>query len=234
MPPKGVSAGAIVRELLKRGKPKSVVMDYPRWDEQGRPVCRVRIRLLTAGETGDALANAHQHAARLLGNSANTDALAKPEDLQQNERIVEVLAVACRAVWYECASRHGKVTLPGTCGACGGDLEETTSNADGTDAPFFEHGAVEARHFGSEEELGTLARAYAALKQQSHPKLGELSDIEMRAWVDVVAKGLLDNPFAFCSREQLETLFEYAAKCLVEAEARLTGQKPTSSSSSES
>jgi hypothetical protein len=160
------------------------------------------LRLLTVREEDLALANARRYVAQQLQAKAD-DLPWRPDELEHNSRVTELLAVACR-------------------------------DPDDPSKPFFGLGVVEARQHCTAEELGVLAAHYAKLKTQTHPNLRDLSEEEMDAWLKTIAEGWVQNPFAyFSSREQLETLLEYAAKCLAEKDALLIGQSPTPSSSSD-
>lgn len=199
-PPRDVPPSELVRRLIDRGRPQSALVDYPRFDEAGKVICQVRLRALTEGELENALANARRETARLL-RSAGDEALPwRPEELEHNARATEILAIACRNPDTE----HG-------------------------DKPFFEHGVIEVRQYCTQQELGVLLNAYAAMVDKTHPNLNDLTESEMRAWVDVIAKGVVENPFDYFSRARLEILCGFFARCLAEADQRTTGQAATSS-----
>lgn len=201
-PPRDVPPSELVRRLIDQGRPKSALVDYPRFDESGKVVCQVRLRALTEGELESALANARRETARLLASIGQDDLQWRPEELEHNTRCAEILAVACR---------HPE---PGP---------------GGEDRPFFEHGVLEVRQYCTPQELGVLMNAYASLVDKTHPNLSDLSEAEMRSWIDVIAKGVLANPFDYFSRARLEILCEYCARCLAEQDQPATGPNPTSS-----
>ena len=71
--------------------------DYPRYDDTGLSVAKVHVRLLTVTEQDKALANARLYVERLLASSKKDQALDwRPDELEHNARITEVLATACR------------------------------------------------------------------------------------------------------------------------------------------
>lgn len=196
-PPKDVPPSALVSLLISRGRPPFLVVDFPRFDAAGEPICKVMVRLLTVREEDLCLANARKYVAESLQTKAD-DLPWRPEELEHNARITEILAIACR-------------------------------DAEDPEKAFFGYGVTEARRYFTAEELGVLALTYAKLKSQTHPRLKEMSIEEMNAWLATLAEGWQQNPFAYLSREQLETLCEYAATCLAERETPLTGPTPTSS-----
>jgi hypothetical protein len=233
MPPSDVPASLVVRELISRGKPPSVVIDFPMFDDAGKPIAKVRIRLLTDSEQTMALANARAEVARLV-KDASRDLPWRPEEMEHNTRATEILAVACRLVRYRCEA-HPVVAgyYPHACPTCGEAMTEYVDDKN-LDPPFFDHGVLEARRYFRNVELGTLWNAYASLQDKSHPNLYDMSEAEMRAWIDVIARGTRDLPFSYFSRGQLEILTTYCAESLVALERQQSGQDPTSSSPSES
>lgn len=92
-PPKNIPPSAIVAELISRGRPPFKVIDFPRFDSAGQAVCQVYIRLLSVREEDLALANARRYVAALVGKD---DLPGRPEELEYNARITEILALACR------------------------------------------------------------------------------------------------------------------------------------------
>jgi len=95
--PRHVAPGVLVQRLISRGKLRHAVADYPRYDDAGLPVAKVYVRLLTVAEQDLALANARLYVERLLASSKKDQALDwRPEELEHNARITEILAVACR------------------------------------------------------------------------------------------------------------------------------------------
>lgn len=201
-PPKDLTPSQIVADLLARGRPPFMLVNFPRFDESGEPICKVHLRLLTLHEEDVALGRARKYVRSLLQEKVD-DLPWRPEELEHNARVVEILAVACREP---------------------GDPEK----------PLFRHGAPEARRYFTSDEIGVLANHYATLKLRTHPRLSEMTDTEMDEWIRVIAQGWAQNPFAYFSREQLETLCGYAARCLAAREAQPTGQSQTPSSSSDS
>lgn len=201
-PPKNVPPSALFAELLSRGRPPFLVVDFPRFDEAGEPIAKVHVRLLTVREEDLALANARKYVSEQL-RTRSEDLPWRPEELEHNARVTELLAVACR------------------------DAEDPSK-------PFFPMGVIDLRQHFTAEEIGVLAAHYAELKSRTHPRLREMTEEEMDEWLRVIAEGAMANPFAFFSVERLQTLCEYAARCLAEKVALSTGPNPTPSSSSES
>lgn len=232
LPNPETSAGAVVMELISKGKPPSVVLDFPRHDANGNPVCKVRLRRLTNLEMIDALANARQELGRLVKKG---DELPwRPDEMEHNLRAFEILAVACRRVSYRCETHQGvKGFFPHKCPQCL-DVMPEYIDSEKLDPPFFEYGSMEAKRYFDDDEMGVLLNSYATLKSQTHPELSELSVEEMRFWIKVIAEGLKEHPFSYFSREQLETLTQYCAGCVVELEARLSGLLATFSSPADS
>ena len=95
--PKEGAAGELVQRLISRGVLPHSVVDYPRYDDTGLSVAKVHVRLLTVTEQDKALANARLYVERLLASSKKDQALDwRPDELEHNARITEVLATACR------------------------------------------------------------------------------------------------------------------------------------------
>lgn len=199
-PPRDVPPSELVRRLIDQGRPKSALVDYPRFTSEGKVVCQVRLRALTEGELESALANARRETARLLSSVGENALPWRPEELEHNTRCAEILAVACR---------------------------HPDPGPNGEDRPFFEHGIFEVRQYCTPEELGVLMNHYATLVDKTHPNLSDLSESEMRAWIDVIAKGVVENPFAYFSRARLEILCEFCARCMAEQAQPTTGHQAT-------
>jgi len=98
--------------------------------------------------------------------------------------------------------------------------------------PFFPYGVMDIREYCTSEEIATLARAYAALREESGPHLREMSEEELEAYVRVVAEATLQRPFSYLSRGKLETFAEYCVTSLVAARLLLASPTPTPSSPS--
>lgn len=95
--PRKVPPGELVQRLISRGVLPHSVVDYPRYDDTGLSVAKVHVRLLTVTEQDKALANARLYVERLLASSKKDQALDwRPDELEHNARITEVLATACR------------------------------------------------------------------------------------------------------------------------------------------
>lgn len=95
MPPKDITPGALVSRLLAEGRPAFAVVPFPRFKEDGSPVCNVHVRILTVGEEDVCLANARKYVADKL-RTKEADLPWRPEELEYNAQILEVLAIACR------------------------------------------------------------------------------------------------------------------------------------------
>lgn len=95
--PRKVLPGTLVQRLISRGQLPHAVVEYPRLDDVGQPVAKVYLRLLTIAEQDKALANARLYVERLLASGKKENALDwRPEELEHNARITELLSVACR------------------------------------------------------------------------------------------------------------------------------------------
>lgn len=230
-PPTDVPASAVVMELISRGRPPSVVMDFPRHDERGRPFVKIRLRLLSDSEVLTALANARTTTARMIGKS---DLPWRPEEMEHNTRAVEILAIACRKMVFACDAHPARRGFyPHACPECAGQMAEVIDAAN-IDPPLFEHGAWEASKYFSPTELGVLMNAYASLQARAHPQLSELTEDEVKAWIAIVDQGLNELPFSYFSRDQLETFAGSCARSVAELERQLAGLRATSSSPSDS
>ena len=96
--------------------------------------------------------------------------------------------------------------------------------------PFFEHGVVDTRQFGT-EELGQLINAYNELKQEFYPELNKLDEKTFEMWIDLIAEGAAKLPFHALSRETLEALARSALLSLVDARATIRTMSTDSSTS---
>lgn len=94
-PPGDITPRALVSLLLSRGRPPCAVVDFPRFDEAGKPIGKVAVRLLTVTEEDLALANARKYVSEKLRTN-EADLPWRPEELEHNARIMEILAIACR------------------------------------------------------------------------------------------------------------------------------------------
>lgn len=179
--PRTTPPGLLVQRLISRGVLPHVVLDYPRFDDLRQPVARVHIRLLTVAEQDRALADARLYIERLLAHSKKDGAVDwRPDELEHNARVTEILAMACR-------------------------------EPDDPSKPFFPHGVIEIREHCTPTEIGILINAYAKLASHN-PRLGDMTDEDIEAFLRVVKEGTLQDPFSFCSRDQLETLITFCVK----------------------
>lgn len=96
--PKTTSPGLLVQRLISRGVVPHAVIDYPRLDSAGLAISKIHVRLLTVGEQDLALANARLYVERLLASGKKDSGGLdwRPEELEHNARVAEILAVACR------------------------------------------------------------------------------------------------------------------------------------------
>lgn len=134
--PRTTPPGLLVQRLILEGRLPFAEVFYPRLNAQDQPICKVYVRLLTAGEQDRALANARLHVERLLAGGKKEQALDwRPEELEHNARVTEFLAIACR------------------------DPADPAK-------PFFEHGVIDVREYCTSEELGVLANVYAGLNSK--------------------------------------------------------------------
>lgn len=94
-PPKERKIGRLLGQILARGKIPNATVDFPRYDDLGKPVAQVYLRPLTQYEQDLCRANAALYVQRVLGDQ-KLEARWRPEELEDNATIAEVLAVACR------------------------------------------------------------------------------------------------------------------------------------------
>ena len=87
---------AFVAALIARANRPHAIIPFPLVDHDGKPVAEVYIRGLSQSEEDLAFANAQVYAEDLLRKPEQTRW--KPEDLEQNARASEILAVCCRKV----------------------------------------------------------------------------------------------------------------------------------------
>lgn len=87
---------AFVQSLIARANRPHEIVPFPLVDHDGKPVAMVHVRGLSQGEEDLAFANAQLYAEELLKSPEQTRW--RPEDLEQNARASEVLAVCCRKV----------------------------------------------------------------------------------------------------------------------------------------
>ena len=94
-PPKDRRLGELMSRVITRGRLPHATVDFPRYDEQGQAVSKVYLRPLTQLEQDQARANAAAYVQDVL-SSKRVDAKWRPEELEDNAVMAEVLALACR------------------------------------------------------------------------------------------------------------------------------------------
>lgn len=94
-PPKERKLGELMQRVVTRGRLPHATVDFPRYDEQGQAVTRVYLRPLTQLEQDQARANAAAYVQDVLSGK-RVDAKWRPEELEDNAVMAEVLALACR------------------------------------------------------------------------------------------------------------------------------------------
>jgi hypothetical protein len=92
--PKDMPPGRMLQRIIERGRLPNATIDFPRYDAEGNAVAQVYLRPLTQGEVDGARANAIAYVAEVLSSQRKPDW--KPEELEDNAFIAEILAVACR------------------------------------------------------------------------------------------------------------------------------------------
>lgn len=80
--------------LLARGRLPNATVDFPRRDAAGNPIAQVYLRVLTQMEVDAARANAAAYVAQMTHDSR--DSKWRPEELEDNAVVAEILAVSCR------------------------------------------------------------------------------------------------------------------------------------------
>lgn len=93
-PPKDVKRGRLFAQIVARGRIPNATVDFPRYDENGKAAGRVYLRPLTQRELDCARANAYAYVAEIL--AGKNESRWKPEELEDNATVAEILAVACR------------------------------------------------------------------------------------------------------------------------------------------
>ena len=93
-PPTDITPSQLVQHLITAGRLPFAVVDVPRFDAAGASVGKVYIRLLSMREEDGALANARQYVAGMVKGGEKVDW--RPEELEQNARIAEIMSIACR------------------------------------------------------------------------------------------------------------------------------------------
>lgn len=212
-PPTDRKPSALVTALMTRGRPPHRVVKFPRVNEDGQLFLDVMVRALTVEEQELALARARTNVARLVRGSEGYEH--RPEDLEYNERSVEILVVALRD--------PANPQYPFFAMGNEDDTESLRSTPD----------SERLRKECTTEEIAQLMRAYADVLSSVYPNLRDMNDAEFEAWVEVVAKGFVDRPFSLLPHELLETLCERAVSALVSLRASGTGTPSTSYSSSD-
>lgn len=94
-PPKERKIGALMAQVISRGRLPHATVDFPRYDDLGQPVHKVYLRPLTQFEQDLCRANAAAYLQQTLGDR-KVETRWKPEELEDNAVIAEILAVACR------------------------------------------------------------------------------------------------------------------------------------------
>ena len=93
-PPAGAKVGRLFAQIISRGRIPNAVVDFPRYCEDGTAAGRVYMRPLTQRELDCARSNAYAYVAECLANSKESKW--KPEELDDNATVAEILAIACR------------------------------------------------------------------------------------------------------------------------------------------
>lgn len=93
-------------------------------------------------------------------------------------------------------------------------LAEACRGADDSTQRFFRAGAAEVKQF-NDRELAELWLCYLAVKERSLPSLGEMTDLELRAWAERVEAGVAETfPFYLSSHANAQGFFTSVARCL--------------------
>ncbi len=91
---RAVPVGPRFQNIINRGKLPFERVPFPRYDDEGKPVEYVRIRVLSQFELDNARANAAAYVAECLDGKRK--AAWRPEELEDNAVLAEIMAVACR------------------------------------------------------------------------------------------------------------------------------------------
>ena len=85
---------AFIAMLIASASRPHAIVDLPLADSLGKPVAQIYVRGLSQSEEDIAFANARAYVARLT--KSDEESRWRPEELEQNARASEILAVACR------------------------------------------------------------------------------------------------------------------------------------------
>lgn len=88
-------AGPLFAHVISKGRLPNATVDFPRYDDLGASVAKVYLRVLNQFELDTARANALRYVIEATSGS-NQNLPWRPEELEENAVIAEILAVACR------------------------------------------------------------------------------------------------------------------------------------------
>lgn len=185
--PAHTAPGPLVQRLINRGCLPSATVDYPRLDDLGKPVCKVTVRLLTVREQDEALASARAYVSKMLASGKKGDGLDwRPDELEHNARITEILAMACREPddlskpFFE----HGVIEARQHCTAEElGVLANVYASLANRQARLGEMGEAEMEAFLRAVEEGALQHPFSYCSRE---QLEILLEYAVKSWV---AKG---------------------------------------------
>jgi hypothetical protein len=205
-PPTHAEPSALVAKLAAIPKPSTVV-PFPRKDPAtGEPVFMIALVPLTEAELMKCRAAAEAYARMMLDDKDKTktpgDSLGY-KDLYVNAIYVELLAIACRDPDPEMKLK----------------------------VPVFPQGAQEIRQRCFPDEIAVLFEAYSNWQTEAGPIVSHMSEAEMNAWIEVLAKGLSTVPLSALSSEMRNELLIFTARRL---QSFLTGSSSSGAPPDES
>lgn len=167
MPPKDIEPAALWLKVIARPRPHELV-DFPRLDENGKPLGQIAIRVLTQEEQANAAAEALKTTRRKMGEDSTKPVPGEDGDAFQN---VYGNIAACEVLQRACRNPE--------------DLER----------PFFPSSGEMRKHL-SVDEIGVLMASYHEVQARLGPIMATMTDDEYKAWVETLAKGAAVFPLA--------------------------------------
>jgi hypothetical protein len=183
MPPENIEPNDLWNQITAMPRPHRLV-DFPRKNEQGEPLCQVAIFVLTQGETQAAtkateawVRKALKEESALPGANERSEGYAT---LFETRAALEILCRACK--------RPGNLKLP-----------------------FFPS-PEKMSEFLSVDEVGVLYHSYLIVREELGPIVSKMGQEEMDAWVEKLAVGGAADPLSFISLAARSEFMMYLAR----------------------
>lgn len=183
-PPKDVPASELFLKLQERPRPSEVV-DYPELDEEGKPVDRVRLQVLTTKERQLALRRALDWCKAQNLTKEDLGAEVVQEGIYGAAVAREILAIACVS-----------------------EKDHRTNTDDGKPlyARVFANGS-QVDEVMTGDQLATLFSAYTLVQKKFGPFATDIeSEAELNAWIKRIWEGASAVPLAWRDSAQLVDL----------------------------